>query len=100
MKQETLNALRLAGMRLAPLLEVETDQHHGSPNFALTPSGWRVFNHVGPGYSNFVQATSDTLDAAFEQFLANRSDKLAQIAREKTERAAFEAWQAQQGLAA
>jgi hypothetical protein len=95
--QEKLAALDEAGRLLAPILKAETDDLLGwSPYVLLDPRGFRVFGRVNkePGGPS-VSGVGETLSAAFTQFLANRSDKLSELAREAEERAAFEAFRAQ-----
>jgi len=95
-EQERLNVLRQAGEMLAPIFLSEAVG--GEVPFATFGNGsFSVIGTVGkyPNSRTF-SGSAETLDAAFVQFLANRSDELRKMEQEQAEREAFEQWKASQ----
>lgn len=100
--QETLDALDEAGRLLAPILQSEAYERgilgRSAPSVHVSMDGhFSVHGFIGePGAPETVIGHADCLSAAFVQFLANRSDKLAEIEREEQIKREFEAFKAQQ----
>jgi len=92
--QQTLNALRVAGKMLAPIFLAE---QNGTGGISITPqpNGFRVAQCLYEANFKVASGEAETLDAAFIKFLANRSDALRNGKQEAEDRAAFEAWKAQ-----
>ena len=99
--QEQLEALDEAGRLLGPILQAERIKGrygYEYPSVHLRDREVSFYQSVGRkanGETVGAHGAGENMRAAFARFLADRGDKLAELAREEAERAEFEAFKAQ-----
>lgn len=100
MNQDKLNALRVAGNMLRPILEAERGSYGSDIVLSLFGSDFR-FSQVLHTHG-FAVATGQApeIDAAFLRFLENRCATVRDKDQEERERAEFETWRGQRELKA